>query len=107
MLPNSIATEYMSCDLCGSNDQILMYSKIDSITGREYHVVECSCGMAFVNPMPTEASIPALYPEDYLKDKNDLSSLYGRMLELLPQCKGGKLLDIGCGRGDFIRHASK
>jgi SAM-dependent methyltransferase len=41
-----------------------------------------------------------------LKDKTDLTTTYDRMLEFLPRA-GGKLLDIGCGRGDFIRRAQE
>ncbi len=80
--------------------------KIDPITQKEFHVTECDCGMAFVNPMPTAESIPLLYPSDYLRDKTDLTSLYNRMMTYLP-VGGGKLLDIGCGQGDFINHATK
>jgi SAM-dependent methyltransferase len=106
MASETISTEYVSCDLCGSSDQVLLYSKIDPVTRKEFHLVECSCGMAFVNPMPTAQSIPMLYPADYLRDKTDLASLYGRMMRYLP-VEHGKLLDIGCGRGDFINYASK
>lgn len=106
MAIDTIFTEYVPCDLCGSNDQVLLYSKIDPITRKEFHLVECDCGMAFVNPMPTAASIPLLYPSDYLRDKRDLTSLYDRMMTYLP-VGGGKLLDIGCGQGDFINHAAK
>jgi SAM-dependent methyltransferase len=63
--------------------------------------------MAFVNPMPTLEAITDLYPTDYLKDKQDMSSMYRRMMKLLPQSHGGKLLDIGCGRGDFIQYAAR
>jgi len=63
--------------------------------------------MAFVNPMPTVESIPFLYPSDYLKDKRAFARLYNRMMKLLPNISGGRLLDIGCGQGDFINHASK
>jgi SAM-dependent methyltransferase len=107
MILDSISSEFVACDLCGAEEQVLLYSKIDPITGKEFNLVECSCGMAFVNPMPTDASIPLLYPRDYLKDKEDMDSLYGRMLELLPEGNGGKLLDVGCGRGDFIRYATE
>jgi 2-polyprenyl-3-methyl-5-hydroxy-6-metoxy-1,4-benzoquinol methylase len=103
----SIVTEYVSCDLCGSDDHELLYSRFDPITRQEYNLVECRCGMAFVNPMPTPGSIPSLYPTDYLKDKQDMTPLYSRMMEFMPPLKNGKLLDIGCGRGDFIHHASK
>jgi SAM-dependent methyltransferase len=106
MALDTIFTEYVPCDLCGSSDQVLLYSKIDPITRKEFHLVECDCGMAFVNPMPTAESIPLLYPGDYLRDKTDLASLYSRMMTYLP-VRQGKLLDIGCGRGDFINHASK
>jgi SAM-dependent methyltransferase len=106
MASNTIFTEYVPCDLCGSSDQVLLYSKIDPVTNKEFHLVECGCGMAFVNPMPTAESIPLLYPDDYLRDKTDLASLYGRMMTYLP-AKRGKLLDIGCGQGDFINYASK
>lgn len=96
----------MTCDLCGADDQTLLYTRSDPITGQDYHLVVCSCGMAFVNPMPTEASVPSLYPQDYLKDKQDNVAVYHRMMEFLPKSNGGRLLDIGCGRGDFIHHAA-
>ncbi len=102
-----IYTEPVPCDLCGSTDYEPLYSKVDSHTGYEFHLVLCPCGMAFVNPMPTEATIPYLYPEDYLQAKEQMGPMYERMLEFLPQGEGLRLLDIGCGRGDFINHASK
>ncbi len=77
---------------------------MDYMTGIEFHVVECRCGMAFVNPMPKAECIPALYPVDYLKDKTNLTGTYDRMMEFLPR-ERGRLLDIGCGQGDFIYHA--
>jgi len=106
MTHHSIATEFVACDLCGSTDQTVLFSKVDPITGMEFCVVECRCGMAFVNPMPTEDSLPLLYPPDYLKDKPDMEALYRRMVHLLPEIPGGRLLDLGCGRGDFIHYAA-
>ncbi len=103
----SVSTEYVPCDLCGSTDHELVYSKKDSHTGLEFHLVACSCGMAFVNPMPTDESIPRLYPDDYLQEKEHQTLMYRRMLSFLPRGQGKRLLDIGCGRGDFIHFASK
>lgn len=105
-MERSIITEFVKCDLCGSEDQELLYTRLDPVTGREFHLVECACGMAFVNPMPDEEAIPALYPDDYLKDKPDMTPMYRRMMQFLPRSRNGRLLDIGCGRGDFIRHAA-
>jgi 2-polyprenyl-3-methyl-5-hydroxy-6-metoxy-1,4-benzoquinol methylase len=103
-----VDVEYVACDLCGSTEQTLLFSKIDHVTGWEFNVLECSCGMAFVNPMPSESAIHALYPENYLKDKaqENMASVYPRMASFLPKHPGGSLLDIGCGRGDFIHYAS-
>lgn len=106
MTDHSIATEFVACDLCGSTEQTILFSKVDPITGMEFSVVECRCGMAFVNPMPTEDSLPLIYPSDYLKDKPGMESLYQRMVHLLPEVPGGRLLDLGCGRGDFIHYAA-
>jgi SAM-dependent methyltransferase len=103
-----VDVEYVACDLCGSDDHALLFSQIDWVTGREFHLVECECGMAFVNPMPLESAVPDLYPKDYLKDKDQesMSPFYARMAGLLPNHPGGALLDIGCGRGDFIHYAA-
>ncbi|MFH1115771.1 MAG: class I SAM-dependent methyltransferase [Pseudomonadota bacterium] len=101
-----ILSEIVSCDLCGSTDQDILYTRFDPVTKQEFHLVECRCGMAFVNPMPTAHSIPMLYPDDYLKDKQDMRSMYHRMMTFLPEQDDGVLLDVGCGRGDFIKYAS-
>lgn len=108
MIVQPIVTEYRACDLCGSDDHALLYTRTDPVTRGDYNLVECSsCGMAFVNPMPVEGSIPSLYPADYLKDKPDMSALYERMMRLLPREASGRLLDVGCGSGEFITYAQR
>jgi len=108
MIVQPIVTEYRMCDLCGSDDHTLLYTRLDPVTREEYNLVECSsCGMAFVNPMPVEGSIPSLYPADYLKDKPESPWLYDRMMRFLPRKTDGKLLDIGCGGGEFIAYAQQ
>jgi hypothetical protein len=102
-----ITSRYVPCDLCGSDDQVLLYSQIDPITRQEYHLVECQCGMAFVNPMPSDDCIGMLYPADYMQGKQLMDSRYDRMANMLPRRQGGRLLDLGCARGDFLLRASK
>ena len=102
-----VLTQYVPCDLCGASDHEILFSKIDPVTGMEFHLVQCPCGMAFVNPMPAAESIPLLYPKDYLAGKEHRVSKYLEMIRLLPELSYGKLLDVGCGRGDFIYHASR
>ncbi|MGA8830858.1 MAG: class I SAM-dependent methyltransferase [Desulfomonilaceae bacterium] len=104
-----IKSEYTDCDLCGSTNHELIYSKVDHVTGLEFHVVKCECGMVFVNPMPFEECARLLYPSDYLNEKPYLGSLFKNMLRLLPRLPEGdrRLLDVGCGTGHFIRYAAK
>jgi SAM-dependent methyltransferase len=104
---SKIRTVYQSCDLCGSTNHHILYSKIDPVTGHEFHLVECECGMALVNPVPTEDSAPYLYPADYHHGKDLDQSRFRKMLEVLPRSSGKRLLDIGCGQGEFIYHASQ
>lgn len=106
MIIAHIETEYVNCDLCGSDDQRLLCSRVDPVTNLEFHLVECGCGMAFVNPMPKEDSIHKLYPSHYLDDKSANEDLYRKMIALLPE-RRGRLLDLGCGGGHFIRYASE
>lgn len=109
ILGGSIKSEYVACDLCGAMDHDLIYSKIDHVTGLEFHVVECKCGMVFVNPMPCEEYIPKLYPSDYLNEKPYLGSLFENMARLLPppEEKEQHLLDVGCGTGHFLKYATQ
>ena len=99
-----IETEYVRCDLCGSDDQVVLCSRVDPVSKVEFHLVECRCGMAFVNPMPAEDCIHRLYPAHYLDDKPGNEALYRKMLALLPK-RHGRLLDLGCGGGHFMRYA--
>lgn len=102
-----IKAEYVGCDLCGSLNHEVLYSKIDHVTNWEFHVVRCDCGMVFVNPMPLKEYLSSLYPDHYLHEKPQLDGLYDKMLRTLPSsARGNRLLDIGCGAGDFIRYAN-
>lgn len=80
--------------------------------GLRFAVVQCQdCGLCFTNPRPDRALIGRFYPDDYACYRFDAAppsrgrswdKLYP-LAELLPGC--GRLLDFGCGAGDFLVHA--
>ncbi len=112
----------MLCEICGSKD----YSEVCSRNGGS-SVVRCShCGLEFVNPMPTQHHLDALYRKEtrgdaggnpyystYLQERLDRWQAYRKKYnERLQRIERlyhgtGRILDVGCGGGFFLKAASE
>ncbi len=83
----------------------------------DYDVVGCrTCGVRFLDPQPTDATLATIYTADYFFGRDgdsdrirhaELKSASARRtLAFAPQpSAGNRLLDIGCGTGDFLVQA--
>lgn len=104
------------CKLCGTHDHHLLFRKAG------YDLVSCrSCGLAFVANPPSLADIEALYTDNSgyhaaLTDPthptfarvHEVARQHMRFLHRsVPDCRGLKLLDIGCSNGLFLNEARK
>jgi SAM-dependent methyltransferase len=115
-------TPLYKCSLCGSEALEQAYITHDRHYGIEgtFTLSKCtSCGLVFVNPMPTEDYLTSLYPPTYYsyqdfyeKDLSTIGKIYKKYLVNIgtrdPHFKTpGKILDIGCGSGQFLYKMKK
>ena len=107
------------CPWCKSEDTHLYLPVKDLfLTQESFCVMQCDhCGLLFTDPRPDADHIGAYYEsEDYLSHQENNKGLVPRIYEKVKQVnlrnkrrmalQGlaiGRLLDIGCGVGDFLR----
>lgn len=113
--------EYVTCNLCGANDTKLLFKAKDRDwgTGDIFNIVRCNkCGLVYVNPRPDKNEIKKYYPPETWprgKAKIDFEAatinnqpwrkvMKLRTAHLLKYIENGRILDIGCGDGFFLKY---
>lgn len=114
--------EILHCPLCGAGSFNPALDIPDFHLSNElFHLTDCAlCGFRFTNPRPNNSTIQRYYAsESYLSHQSGsptfMSRVYGALRRIAFSAKisvirkyvnGGKLLDIGCGTGDFLAFAA-
>lgn len=102
------AFDFIPCDLCGGdNPRVIQEAE------PPFKVVCCGgCGLVYVTPQPDTTSLSTHYhQEDYYRawaqrQKAQRLRLWQRRFrDTQSFCKSGKLLDVGCGLGTFVKIA--
>lgn len=109
------------CPWCRSDKaQINLWLKDDFLSKEDFHICEClNCGLLYTMPRPSKDKIGEYYKsEEYYSHQENKKGFIPRLYEKVKKVnlkhkyelatKGlstGKLLDIGCGVGDFLHTA--
>lgn len=102
-----------NCPICGKNTYQKILQSRDyryELTTQKFQLVQClGCGLIYLNPRLLKSQINKFYPEKYYDSKfsflekavnNFFLISDSRILRKIK--KTGRLLDLGCGKGDFL-----
>lgn len=111
------------CPWCGSEKaQINLWLKDDFLSKEDFHICEClNCGLQYTMPRPTKDKIGNYYKsEEYYSHQENKKGFIPKLYEAVKKVNlrkkyrlatkdlaEGKLLDIGCGVGDFLQRAEE
>lgn len=113
--------EVLACPLCGQTPLFPFLSCTDHLVSQEeFPLAECrSCGLILTERQPVDPT-PYYQSEEYLSHHPDQTSLFAwvyrtlrrfnlrRKVQLvLRHTQGMKLLDYGCGTGEFLHAAAQ
>ena len=109
------------CPWCGSDKaQINLWLRDEFLTKEDFHICEClNCGLLYTMPRPDKDKIGDYYKsEEYYSHQENKKGFIPKVYERVKKVnlkhkyklatKGlsvGKVLDIGCGVGDFLHTA--
>lgn len=103
----------ITCDLCGSEKSCILHDKTDLLKlPPPFKIVRCvNCGLVYQNPRMTENEYESYYDSNYYNSWDHLKIVkqkgkeYENKYNLIERYlrRKGKLLDIGCGTGDFLK----
>ena len=108
---------FVPCPLCGKDECEALFEAADrlELAREKFRIVRCSsCGLAYLNPRPEESELAGYYPKTYWGGKQQgIKDLFRRAeerlkenykLKALNKCgiRSGRVLDVGCGRGEFL-----
>jgi 2-polyprenyl-3-methyl-5-hydroxy-6-metoxy-1,4-benzoquinol methylase len=108
---NSFAIPTEPCELCGSNSARHLFTAKDRlrISDVSFRVVQCeSCGVWRTLPEMSEAELAKFYPNDYWggePTREWIQASQSDKTDFVIRCQlaGGRILDVGCGAGFFLR----
>ena len=119
----NIALFHRPCPVCGSQKYNILYK--DNLSPKRpligynftleakktFRIIQCiECSHAYCSPTPNNIyeNYIKVVDDVYLKDTSSRITSAKKVIEtLLPYKKNGRLLDIGCSTGDFLKVASK
>ncbi len=112
-----------ACPICGCNKTKHFIDCIDHTVSREtYSIVRCEqCGFLFTNPRPDKEKIGQYYKsEEYISHSNSSKGIINKLYQEVRKytlgskfrlvsslTKGTRILDIGCGTGEFLNTCKK
>ena len=111
------------CPICNNKNLSIKLKSCDYFLSQQpFNIVECNeCGFLFTNPRPVESDAAQYYEsEEYLSHNQEQKSLLNLMYKVVKSftiknkafliaknSKDKKILDIGCGTGDFLNVLQK